>query len=824
MSGLENASQGFIDYGDGFGFQEFPATSNVLTNTYSTVGRYTVNVKYLRNGDTYYADPQEIRVTTPFAIPVLITDVFNNIRIGADGRTRIEFDNFTAEPTGFLVERSLNGLDTWDIVTTLDSNATFFAERSSSNNLQTFYYRITTVVGNDTATPDTAMTDPVRFSSTANDQLAATASIVNSPDLGVKLEFFNEYLVDSGKADPTYTVFRKLQGEENFPLIPTATFRNSEFPDGWTDNGVTAGQIYDYEIRRVGEDFNGTPIEGLDGTAILSVAVDAGAERHERRGSIILAIDDRYRDSLKPEIDRLTSDLIGDGYFVIHEYVQQETDQAAESEAALLLRDRIIDIYRGHEGTIREVRSVLLLGDIPVPRAGFIDPGGHEDYRAVAADILYGDVDAMYTDIGSNILTGNETNTGESIVSDFPNRPEDGRYDQNILYDDGDGSPLELSVGRVDVSNLPSARAAIARDLGYDVDNDPSILSNPANIELFELELLRSYLNKDHAFRTGIVDVENAAIVRDALRGSPTDSRSNAYAIVGRDNTHIRFAGANVSDSSSNNIQSAIQTGNFSQFTERESFLFGLFGGGGNVDNIRFTVSSQDLATGSSQVVFNRFSGSFSFQYDDEDSLLRSAIADHDGLGLTSIWSLRSDSDINSDVEFGGYSFHGTGVGGTIGESYLTTVNQGSDLSGDGNAFVFTNLQGDPTLRAHVVDAPSGTEVSNVEGGVNVTWEYSAEDTNNGGELDAGYDDGQFLGYHIYRAESFDEEFTRVTDADGNDLFTQSDIVINGGSADDVWMVRAVKREVTNSGAYINLSQGAFSQAYSLDSHESSLT
>lgn len=388
----------------------------------------------------------------------------------------------------------------------------------------------------------------------------------------------------------------------------------------------------------------------------------------------------------------------------------------------------------------------------------------------------------------------------------FSNSPSDGRFDQQSIADvdvNGltDETPLELSVGRIDLSNLGLQGDAQLIRLGYDL----ATLTPQDQEDLGELELLRLYLNKAHEFRTGNVDVENAALINDRgqLNGgiaSDTDSRSSAYAIVGRDNTHIRTT---ASGSSSNDWLAAINADNFSAATERDSFLFGLAAGTGGETGVAGVASSNALATGTNQVVFTRFSGSFSFQYDEANSLLRSVLAD-EGLGLTSIWSRGGE----------GFSFHGTGTGGSIGESYLTTVNQGSDLSGAGNDRVYTNLLGDPTLRAHVVDAPSNTEASNVDGGVNITWEHSPEDTNNEGTLDAGYD-GEFLGYHIYRASSFDGEFTRVSDADGNDLFTQSGITLEG-SANDVWMVRAVKLEVTNSGSYINLSQGAFSQAYSL--------
>ena len=413
--GLENASQGYIDFGNGV-VQPLLAELTTLEYTYPIGGRYSINVNYDRNGDTYFSDPQDVRVLSDRAAPASFTLLESSF---------VSWENFTAAPDEFRLERSLNGLDNWTLVANVPGSTTGYDIGNPSFNQQTFYYRVTTVVhDDDAATPDTATSDPARFSSTANDQLAATASIVNSPDLGVRLEFFNEYLVASGTVDPTYTVYRKPQGEDSFPLEPIATFQNSDFPEGWIDFGVEAGEIYDYEIRREGQDLNGT--------AILSVAVDAGAQRHESRGSIILAIDNRFQDSLRGEIERLTTDLIGDGYFVIHEYVPQVSDEAAEAQAASQLRERIIEIYNTHDGTNREVRSVLLLGDIPVPRTGFVDPGGHDDYRAVAADILYGDVDGVYTDIGSNILTGNETNTGESIVSDFPNRPEDGRYDQNL--------------------------------------------------------------------------------------------------------------------------------------------------------------------------------------------------------------------------------------------------------------------------------------------------------------------------------------------------------------------------------------------------------
>ena len=778
-TGLANASEGLIDYGDGVSIP-ISLSMSTVTHTYAQGGRYSINVNYLRDGDTYLADSMETVVFSDNASPVTITSI---------SRTGISWESFTNNPSGYVVERSLNGLDGWETIDSdVPGNATSYSLGNNQFDQQTFYYRITTLGGDQSL----ALSEPKRFSSAANNLLAATATIVDSPTGPVvEFEFFNEYLIDSGQVDPTYTVRRKLQSVDSFDSNSTiAVFRNSDFPDGWTDDTVVAGEVYDYQIRRVGQDLNGT--------AVMSVAVDAGAERHESRGSIILVIDRSLIDgtlggSLVNEISILKRDLIGDGYFVIEQFEDRVIDRAAESLAALEVRNRIIGHYNDHLGTNREVRSVLLIGNIPVPRAGFTDPGNHGQYRAVAADILYGDVDGVYTDTayggGTEPFSNGAFPTNGVLLDEEPagynpgifgNSPGDGRFDQQSLVDDGDGSPLELSVGRIDMSGL-------TRETG-----------------VTELELLQRYFDKDHEFRTGNVDVENAVIINDRGQvapsvASPTDSRSSAYAVVGRDNTHVRFE-TNISNDLSNDWLRATTAGSFLDFAERDSFLFGLAAGTGGVESVSGAPSSTNLANGTSQAVFTRFSGSGSFRFDDANSLLRSVLAD-EGLGLTSIWS-RSN----------GFSFHGVGSGGTIGESYLTTVNQGSDLTGIGNDRVFTNLLGDPTLRAHVVDAPSAVDVVLSGTNVVVNWGYSPEDTNNSGQLDEGYD-GEFLGYHVYKASSLEGEFVRMVDSSGNDLFTQSGATFLGdaGDASDVWMVRAVKREITNSGSYVNLSQGAFS-------------
>lgn len=68
-----------------------------------------------------------------------------------------------------------------------------------------------------------------------------------------------------------------------------------------------------------------------------------------------------------------------------------------------------------------------------------------------------------------------------------------------------------------------------------------------------------------------------------------------------------------------------------------------------------------------------------------------------------------------------------------------------------------------------------------------------------------------FLGYRIYKAATFADEFELIS---GADPITDDTWAYSGSGADPnaVYMVRAVVLETTPSGTYYNASQGVFSQ------------
>jgi hypothetical protein len=114
---------------------------------------------------------------------------------------------------------------------------------------------------------------------------------------------------------------------------------------------------------------------------------------------------------------------------------------------------------------------------------------------------------------------------------------------------------------------------------------------------------------------------------------------------------------------------------------------------------------------------------------------------------------------------------------------------------GQGTRQIHVSLQGDPTLRLHPVKPAANLSASVFDGRAHLSWEASAENN--------------LVGYHIYRAQSPEGPFTRLTELPVSST-TFSDAPT---PAVYTYMVRAVKLEQTPSGTYFNPSVGTFVSA-----------
>jgi len=143
--------------------------------------------------------------------------------------------------------------------------------------------------------------------------------------------------------------------------------------------------------------------------------------------------------------------------------------------------------------------------------------------------------------------------------------------------------------------------------------------------------------------------------------------------------------------------------------------------------------------------------------------------------------------------------FHHMALGETIGFGIRLSQNEKGDIysvTNQGMNEVHIALMGDPTLRLHPVVAPSELTATPSGTGVELRWNASA--------------DSEILGYAIYRAKAQEGPFTKVS---GNDPVQGTIFRDSPPAGTWAYMVRAVKRETSASGTYLNMSQGVFASA-----------
>ncbi|MGN6386727.1 MAG: fibronectin type III domain-containing protein, partial [Verrucomicrobiota bacterium] len=311
----------------------------------------------------------------------------------------------------------------------------------------------------------------------------------------------------------SYTIKKKLPTAKEWVQLTQVGGSTSSY----SDSQITVGSTVEYQIIK--ETDNGYTGYGYIYAGIKKPLV-------EQRGRIILVIESSLADPLKTEIDRLSSDLLGENWRVSRITVSQ-------NDSVSSVKSKIKAIYDSDAGN---TKAVLLLGHVPVPYSGDIEPDEHDNHRgAWPADVYYGDLDGTWTD--------NSVNRTSAERSINWNVPGDGKFDQSYIP-----SAVELQVGRVDFwwmtcfSNKTPSRS--------------------------EIDLTRQYLDKNHNFRRGYVVPARTGLLLDqfGLRyPEPLAAMSwrNLSALVGSGNitatTDLLFPRA--SD---------------------QSFLFGFVSGGGS--------------------------------------------------------------------------------------------------------------------------------------------------------------------------------------------------------------------------------------------------
>jgi hypothetical protein len=461
-------------------------------------------------------------------------------------------------------------------------------------------------------------------------------------------------------------------------------------------------------------------------TAYGYIAVGINAPLVDQRGKVLLVVDQSVAGALDAELVRTEADLAGDGWTVVRLDVGREA--SPESVRTLIRREWEAD--REH------TKAVWLFGHVPVPHAGNLNVDGHKA-RPMPADVFYGEMNGDWTDDNG-----------------------DGVYDQSTLPSD-----VELMVGRVDFADLPGRFSPVAY---------PS-----------EVELLRRYLDKDHAYRQAAVRPALRAIVGNAIG----DAGGQAYAANGYRNFGPLVGPANVVTATTE-----LTSGPDEKWISRLStadylWAYGCGAGsdftvGGLGSHDQFSdLWASDFLERKARATFYLMFGSWFAEWDKSDNLLRTALAAPD-YGLAASWAGRPHQ-----------FYHHLGVGEPIGYGIRLSQNNNGlyknqvqrQLRG-----IHIALMGDPTLRLYAIAPPTEVTAAADDTGTTVRWK---------GSKDA------VLGYHVYRSDSAHGPFTRLTDRVISDTRFM-DSQRKGEPA--LYMVRAVALQAGPSGSFYNASQGAW--------------
>ncbi len=410
----------------------------------------------------------------------------------------------------------------------------------------------------------------------------------------------------------------------------------------WTDTNALPGARYEYWFQKA------APVQAH---GLVTAGVEASAQ-HDR-GKLVLLVDATKVAGLGARLDRLVQDLTGDGYHVLrHDVLPTAT---VPSVKALITGN--VAAFPG------QVKTVFVLGRVPVPYSGNIAPDGHGDHQgAWAADCYYAEVNGTWTD--------STVNTTVASRPENDNVPGDGKFDQSSLPSD-----VDLAIGRVDFANMPAFAAS-------------------------EAALLDAYLDKDHEYRHKVWTVAPQAVIDDNF----------GY-----------FGGEAFAASGWRAFSALLGTGNTiaaDYFTTLNvpsgpGHLWSYGCGAGSYTSAGGIGTTTDFTLSNNRSVFTILFGSYFGDWDSTNNFLRAPLAQ--GLTLTNVWAGRPH-----------WQFHPMGLGESIGACAKLSQNDGT-AAGFAARSVHVALLGDPTLRQHVIAKASNLLVTDAWPAANLAWTASPD-------------------------------------------------------------------------------------------------
>ena len=446
-----------------------------------------------------------------------------------------------------------------------------------------------------------------------------------------------------------YTVYRKLKTDASWGTsIGTAASSATSYQD----NGVSVGTAYEYKVVRA--------YSGGTGYGYISSAINLPAT--DFRGKLVLLVDNTFITSCATQLTQLETDLKTDGWIVLRSNVDRNASVSS-------VRGTIQGYYNADP---TNVKAVYIVGHVPVPYSGNINPDGHGDHLgAWPCDGYYGEMNGTWTDNSVN------SNGGQNARNH--NSPGDGKFDQSDYP-----SALELQVGRVDFYEFESFQYYAG---------------------LTETQLTINYLNKAHQFKAKLFTPTFRGCVFDNF-----DDLSYGFAGSGYRSISANVGTANLVDMNPNGSA-------FSTLIDDQSYLWTYVCGGGTWTTCANVGSTGEYANNIGMGgVFNMAFGSYFGDWNSYNNFLRAPLGS--GKGLT-----------NVAAGIPNWFFHHMGMGENIGYSTLASMNnttmyvpQNPGWQGTPYSRVHMGLMGDPSLRQLMVAMPGNLQVTNNGGLASFAW------------------------------------------------------------------------------------------------------
>ncbi|MBI3235715.1 MAG: T9SS type A sorting domain-containing protein [Bacteroidetes bacterium] len=419
----------------------------------------------------------------------------------------------------------------------------------------------------------------------------------------------------------------------------------------FTDTAVKIGEGYEYYLKKFVGSYTGGGY------------IYAGIELPliENRGRILLVIESSMHTAIPNSINQYIKDLQNDGWKVSQAIV-------SASDKVDSVKQKIKDIYALYP---TELKTITLIGHVPVPYSGLMNPDGHPDHKgAWPADAFYGDV-VDDIDNWTDIVVKDTISATRRANKNWSN---DGKFDNTYLP-----SEVELQVGRIDFYDMPAFTES-------------------------ESQLLALYFQKDHDFKIKKIKPQMKGIIDDNFKGYPEGFSGSAW----------------------RSFSTLLDTVNYQEedyFTSLDtaSYIWSYGCGGGWFQGAGGIGSTDDFATKKTNGIFTMLFGSYFGDWDVTNSFLRAPLASPMSTILTNAWAGRP-----------WWQFHHMALGDNIGYSAQLAQNNVNTYTNAYNfaaGMVHIALMGDPSLRMHIIDPADTVNISKTHGGafVNLNWTKSED-------------------------------------------------------------------------------------------------